>query len=862
MAAVRLLTFAVTLGLACADGPQVVVGIQSLLGSQYNSTLGAFLTQSTPYTFQTIVYGNDTAMLADAASGKLNMTFAGPVQYLCLALASTTADGIAELVSTSALDGSPVERLAGAIVARTDSLVQTVTDLRGRIVLAGPVSSLSTFAVQWQLLKQSGVDLFLDLRGLFLQPNVTALLGDLLEGYGDAAFVPASYLERFYPNSSAFRVVHPIVSPDFPYFHSTPLYPNSVLSALDTTSFQVRRATATALFGIRPTDAVATDGMYYGFTSLGAYTQVRTLMASIGLLNNQTQCRSITQLADLVQCPPGYGRGSSDCPSRGIPCPQGYQCVCSPCLRLVRRLHILGLTPAGFAVLATAVALVVAAVVFLAVRVCWLRTAPADPYDQLRLDRATVIGRSTHGPVFQTRWKGQDVAVKRLFPPPAGVRSVFDEPRGRGSSLLGICNRWTSILLECLWIPTAHTRMLGRAVRQSQLHHSNLMPILGLSSGAYRCEQLGLLPLMQTGTVADLLASQSQVMDLPAILSIATDVVNAMIFLHSLVPPVLGANLKPHHLFLDDSLRTLLGVSFRAPSTSGLWAPPECLRGQQGWSQKADVYAFSMLLYTLINRRLPFEGRNSSEQLSAIKEYESRPPLSDHAPLQHIIRRCWQERPDDRPSFAEVRLLLQTGTGAPPRLRSADPSGPPSLLKGMFPDHVRRLLEAGESVPTEHHERVTIFFSDIEDFTQISSVLEPSAVKDMLHRLYSFMDGCADDYQVHKLETVGDGAPSTPCHAQCFRVMYVAAVIPGRWVLGPDKCAGCLRRQPRTSRQIVCHHRAAPLLALQTMHYHQLAAPQRVPQQGARPLQHPCHAGLVRAAVVQNIKAEHLLIGP
>lgn len=858
---VSALTVALVVSLISADGPLVLVGIQSILGNQYNETFTSFLTRSTPYTFQAVPYTNDTQMLVDAASGKLNMTFAGPVQYLCLALASTTADGIAELVSTSVLDGSPVERLSGAVVARTDSLVQTVADLRGRIVLAGPVSSLTTFAVQWQLLQQSGVDLFLDLRGIFLQSNITALLEDLLQGFGDAAFVPASYLERFFTNNSAFRVVHPVVSPGFPYFHSTPLFPNLVLSALDTTSFQTRRATATALFGIKPNDTVATGGMYYGFTSLGAYTQVRTLMASIGLLNNQTQCRSIFQLADLVQCPAGYGKGDSDCPSRGIACPPAYQCVCSPCSKLVRRHHILGLSPAGFAVLATAVALLVAALIFLAVRVCWLHTTTADPYGQLRLEKARVIGRSTHGPVFQTRWKGQDVAVKRLFPPPAGVRSVFDEHRRRGDSLLGVCSRWTSILLECLWIPTTHTRLLARAVRRSQLHHSNLVPILGLSSGAYRCEQLGLLPLMQTGTVADLLASQSQVMDLPAIFSIATDVVNAMVFLHGLMPPVVGINLKPHHLFLDDSLRTLVGVSFRPPSTSGLWAPPECLRGQQGWSQKADVYAFSMLLYTLISRRLPFEGRNSSEELTAIKEGESRPPLPKHAPMQDIIRRCWEERPDDRPSFAEIRAMLQTGSGAPPRLQPAGSPGAPSLLQGMFPEHVRRLLEAGETVPTEHHERVTVFFSDIEDFTQISSVIEPAAVKDMLHRLYSFMDGCADDYQVHKLETIGDGALSALSHAHCLCIMYVAPVVPRSGMSGPHVCTGLTRRQPRMTRQVMRHHRTAPLLAFQTMNDHPLVLPQRVPQQRACPLQHSSHADLVGAAVVQNIKAVDLLIG-
>jgi len=57
---------------------------------------------------------------------------------------------------------------------------------------------------------------------------------------------------------------------------------------------------------------------------------------------------------------------------------------------------------------------------------------------------------------------------------------------------------------------------------------------------------------------------------------------------------------------------------------------------------------------------------------------------------------------------------------------------------------------------SENHDNVTIFFSDIVRFTDISHALSPVKVCNMLDRLYLAFDGLATKHEVFKVETIGD----------------------------------------------------------------------------------------------------------
>jgi ubiquitin carboxyl-terminal hydrolase 48 len=56
----------------------------------------------------------------------------------------------------------------------------------------------------------------------------------------------------------------------------------------------------------------------------------------------------------------------------------------------------------------------------------------------------------------------------------------------------------------------------------------------------------------------------------------------------------------------------------------------------------------------------------------------------------------------------------------------------------------------------EHHDDVTILFTDIVGFTKISSTCSPAQVMIMLNKLFSIFDLASERHNIYKLETIGD----------------------------------------------------------------------------------------------------------
>ena len=78
------------------------------------------------------------------------------------------------------------------------------------------------------------------------------------------------------------------------------------------------------------------------------------------------------------------------------------------------------------------------------------------------------------------------------------------------------------------------------------------------------------------------------------------------------------------------------------------------------------------------------------------------------------------------------------------------------LLHSMLPARIVERMHGGETLIADVHGAVSIVFSDLVGFTQLSQQLNASKLVAILNRLFSAFDEAADRHGMHKIKTIGD----------------------------------------------------------------------------------------------------------
>lgn len=79
-----------------------------------------------------------------------------------------------------------------------------------------------------------------------------------------------------------------------------------------------------------------------------------------------------------------------------------------------------------------------------------------------------------------------------------------------------------------------------------------------------------------------------------------------------------------------------------------------------------------------------------------------------------------------------------------------------SLLQNILPKAVIARLKGGESTIADRYTNVTVVFSDIVDFTRLSTLLAPKDLVAKLNQIFSRFDELVDIYGLEKIKTIGD----------------------------------------------------------------------------------------------------------
>lgn len=755
------------------------VGIQAPPGSSAFQTYApafGFVQNVTGIPLEVIPFTNDADLQTAAVNGSVQLTFSTATPTYCIIL-PTNLQPIATVVSI--VDGQVTASLAAVVVVPTESPIVSLQDVRGRVIGAGQLSSLTLTQAPWGLLAANNISFFGDTRAVIFLGTAQNIIAALYSGAVDVGFLPANFADSYNVSADDFRILDPRMDPDYPLPVSTPVFSSQVIGTLPSVNSSTRNALAKAFLDVEPNATFAVQGGYYGFGTPQSFLTIRKLLQTTGLLPaNAEGCVQLNQLYDSIPCPPGYNRGSmgdieENCIRRGVVCPANASCVCSPCRRQPTPLHVGALPLGAFVAIVAVLCFLVTLAIFIVVRRRALHVTPIAWRD-IELDENPVLGHASMGLVLKARYSGSLVAVKRAYPRLAEGRSVFDFDDLEFERHLIVGKResdlWSrrhkrvwACMLECFGVRTERRRRIQRVAAMAHVsrRHSNVVPTLGVCFGADNLEVLIVNLHMERGSLLDLINNPSVTIDASLLYSIARDVAAAMLWFHSRNPPTISANLHPSHILMDSNLRAHMGSSLKRSNEASAFTAPELLDGQR-CSKASDVYAYGMLLYMLVFRREPFEGEDPMAVFRAVRDsqgfVQKRPDIeSAHPIVKQLLEGCWDSDPAARPLFPQICADLASvgrrslADDLLQKIRQGR-----TLLEQVYPPSVARALEEGKIPPPEKYPLVTIFFSDIVGFTRISSNIGADEVMKMLHMVYSGMDELAKEHGVFKVETIGD----------------------------------------------------------------------------------------------------------
>ncbi|CAN1329685.1 Probable serine/threonine-protein kinase SIS8 [Linum perenne] len=278
-----------------------------------------------------------------------------------------------------------------------------------------------------------------------------------------------------------------------------------------------------------------------------------------------------------------------------------------------------------------------------------LQTIRNDDLEEIR-----ELGSGTYGAVYHGKWKGSDVAIKRI------KASCFT---GR---------------------PTERARLIAdfwkEALILSSLHHPNVVSFYGIVRDGPDGSLATVTEFMVNGSLKQFLQKKDRTIDRRKRLIIAMDAAFGMEYLHG--KNIVHFDLKCENLLVNmrDPQRPIckigdLGLSKVKQQTlvsGGVrgtlpWMAPELLSGKNHMvTEKIDVYSFGIVMWELLTGEEPYADMHCASIIGGIVNNTLRPkiPTWCDPEWKSLMESCWASEPSERPSFSEISRKLRTMAAA------------------------------------------------------------------------------------------------------------------------------------------------------------------------------------------------------
>lgn len=220
------------------------------------------------------------------AEGTLDLATTNPTHFLHIRRLHHVDGVIASLVN--AHGDLYIPYLAGVILApnqRED--IQTLSDIRGKRIATPGAHLLGGYQTQVFELAQVGIRVPRDVAAVRVMETHQDVVRAVLDGSVDVGFLRSGILEMMEAAGELLpgdiRVINPQTTANFPYWHSTRLYPEWPVFSMPHVDERAVRHFASALFSLESDNPAAQQAGIYGYAVPRDYMQVEELSRTLRL---------------------------------------------------------------------------------------------------------------------------------------------------------------------------------------------------------------------------------------------------------------------------------------------------------------------------------------------------------------------------------------------------------------------------------------------------------------------------------------------------------------------------------------------------------------------------------------------------
>ncbi|KAE9021528.1 hypothetical protein PR003_g14141 [Phytophthora rubi] len=214
----------------------------------------------------------------------------------------------------------------------------------------------------------------------------------------------------------------------------------------------------------------------------------------------------------------------------------------------------------------------------------------------------------------------------------------------------------------------------------ANFEHPNLVKFIG-AAWTIESDLQALLEYMGSGDLRQYLADESTPFGWSfRKFDIAIGIIEALVYLHSFVPPLVHRDLKSKNVLLSSDFQAKLsdfGTSrFRSVENTmtagvgtGRWLAPEVIRGDTDYGCSADIYSFGALLTELDTNQIPYSNTRGSNGkilsdmtiLHRVATGKLHPEVRStcEPSMKALVERCLVEDPFKRPTATVIAYELR-----------------------------------------------------------------------------------------------------------------------------------------------------------------------------------------------------------